>query len=114
MKNAARTADLVQILWWAEGMNGSFRPKLPRRTNRHHSIQIVGQNAESNPRIGPIPTPQATVSPLVLSTAQTDRRFLAAPPPLLSPEPPLAFMGHPGGAESSFIWQADPFDARLT
>jgi len=41
-------------------MSGSFRSKLPRRTDRHHSVQIIGQNAESHPRIGPIPTPQAT------------------------------------------------------
>src|SRR5579864_4198321 len=95
-------------------MSGSFRPKLPRRTDRHHSIQIVGQNAESNPRIGPIPTPQATPSPVVLATAQADRRFLSAPPPLLSPEPPLPFMRQPGCAEPSFIRQTDLLDAGLT
>src|SRR5690242_3677752 len=102
MKNAARTRDLVQTRWRAEGMSGSFRPKLPRRTDRHHSIQIVGQNAESNPRISPIPTPQATPSPLVLATAQADRRFLSAPPPLLAPEPSLALMRRSSRPGSSF------------
>jgi hypothetical protein len=31
MKNAARTADPVQIRWRVEAMNGSVRPKLSRR-----------------------------------------------------------------------------------
>src|SRR6516164_2437139 len=107
MTNAARTTDRVRTRWRAKEMSGSFRQKLPRRTDRHHSIQIVGQNTESDPRIGPIPTPQATTSPLVLATTQANRRLLATPPVLLPPEPPLAFMRYPSGTESSFIGQAD-------
>jgi hypothetical protein len=61
-------------------MSGSFRPKIPRRTDRHHSIEIVGQNAESDPDIGPIPTPQATAAPLALATARADRRFSSTRP----------------------------------
>ena len=94
----------------AEGMSGSFCPSLPRCTDHHYSIQIVGQNAESHPRIGPIPAPQATAAPLVLATAQADRRFLATPPPLLSPEPSLALMRRTSRPGPSFIRQADPLD----
>src|SRR6516165_2138606 len=94
----------------AEGMSGSFCPSLPRCTDHRYSIQIVGQNAESYPHIGPIPTPQATVSPLVLATAQADRRFLSTPPPLLSPEPSLALMRCTSRPGPSFIRQADPLD----
>src|SRR6516165_4347525 len=114
MTDAVRTTDLVRTRWWAKGMSGSFRLELPRRTDRHQSVEVMSQNAEPNPRVGPIPTAQATPSPLVLAAAQADRRFLPTPPPLLSPEPPLAFMRRPGGAESSFIRQADLFDVRVT
>src|SRR5690349_19408996 len=92
-------------------MSDSFPRRLPRRTDRHQSVQIVGQNAESDPHIRTIPTPQATVSPLVLATAQADRRFLPAPPPLLSPEPPLAFVRRSSRTLSSFIRETDSLDA---
>src|SRR6516162_170310 len=114
MTNAARTTDRVRTQWRAKGVSGSFRLELPRRTDHHQSVEVMSQNAEPNPRVGPIPTAQATPSPLVLATAQADRRFLPAAPALLSPEPPLAFMRRPGGAESSFIRQADLFDVRVT
>ena len=114
MKYAIRTSRLARIRWWAEGMSDSFPLRLPRRTDRHHSVQIVGQNAESNPRIRAIPASQTTVSPLVLATAQADRGFLPTSPPLLSPEPPLTFKRQPGCAEPSFIRQADLLDAGLT
>src|SRR5438094_6098773 len=113
MKNAARTTDRIRTRWRAKGMSGSFRPGLPRRTDHNQSAQVVGQNAESNPRIGPIPTAQATLSPLVLATAQADRRFLPAAPPLLSPEPPLAFMRCPRRTGSSFIRQPNPLHPSL-
>src|SRR6516162_2362792 len=88
-------------------MSGSFRSKLPRRTDHHHSAQIVREDSESDPGIRAIAAPQPTVSPLVLATAQANRRFLATPPVLLPSEPPLAFMRYPHGTESSFIGQAD-------
>src|SRR5712692_9869096 len=113
MKYATRASRVARIGRRAEGMSDPFSLRLLRRTDRYHSVQVVGQNAESNPRIRAIPAPQATVSPLVLATAQADRGFLPTSPSLLSPEPPLTFMRQAGGAESSFIRQADLLDAGL-
>jgi len=51
------------------------------------------------------------VSPRIFATAQADRGFLPAPPPLLSPEPSLAFVRRSSRPPSSFIRETDPLDA---
>src|SRR4029077_2543926 len=103
----------VKIRWEGEGTSDPFPRSLPRRTDRHQSIEVVGQNPESDPDVRTRAASQTTVPPLILATAQADRRFLAAPPPLLTAEPSLALMRHPRDPESSFIGQADPLDASI-
>jgi len=110
MKNAIRMSGLARIRWRAEGMSDPFSLGLSRRTDRHHSIQVVGQNAEPHPRIRTIAPPQATVSPRIFATAQADRRFLPTAPALMSSEPPLTFVRRSFRPRSSFIGQADPLD----
>src|SRR5579864_2059337 len=113
MKNTVRTSDRAWSGWCTTGVSDPVRPSLPLGIDHHHSIQIVGQNAESEPQIGAITSPQSTVAPRVLATAQADRRFLTTPPSLLASEPPLALMRDSVRALSSFIGQADPLDAGL-
>src|SRR6516164_5883483 len=111
MKNSVTNMRSDLLSAWCQCDSGHLAPMSSSCLQYHDPVQIMGQNSESEPRIGPSATAQSTVAPSVLPAPQADRGFLSTAPALLSTEPPLALIRGACCAGSSFHRKAALFHA---